>query len=311
MNKLSNEEIQRRLDENNLYDSKIIFNTIIKYNDKNSHFICGYCGNEFNMSLNSFLKSKYRVCQNCYHKVQDTKLRNVEEIKKEVIDYGYIPLFEDYNGQHNRILVKDNDGYKGLVQIYTLRNGGNISKFAKYNPYTIENINLYCSINNINCFIPEQEYLGWDLPLKVVCECGSEYITTATNLLYGNKIQCNRCSNIQSNIEKLVEDWLKNNNINYTSQHKFNNCRYKRELPFDFYIENIGLIEVDGIGHFEPTKFNGINIIKAEELFKNTKIRDKIKDEYCKDNNINLLRIPYWEIENSNIYKEKLSLFVH
>ena len=32
--------------------------------------------------------------------------------------------------------------------------------------------------------------------------------------------------------------------------------------------------------------------------FVNGKIRDTIKTRYCKDNNIRLIRIPYWEFDN-------------
>ena len=44
----------------------------------------------------------------------------------------------------------------------------------------------------------------------------------------------------------------------------------------------------------------------AEKKFKDTKKRDKIKDEYCKSHNINLLRISYIDIKNNN-YKNILS----
>ena len=310
MNKLTNEEMQKRLDEYNPYDSKINFNLIKTYNDKNSHFICGNCGKDFTMSFNSFIKSKYKVCQNCYHKVQKTKLRNKNDVINEIKNCGYIPLFNKYNGKSERLPVMDLEGYKGLVQIYTLRNGGNIEKFSKSNPYVLDNIRLYCKINNIICKIQDQEYLGWDFPLKVICECGNEYTTTTTNLLYGNKIKCNKCSNIQSNIEKKVENWLNGNKIQYIKQYKFKNCRNKKPLPFDFYIRNIGVIEVDGIGHYEPTRFRGMSLDEAKKDFEDTKTRDNIKTKYCKDNNIKLLRIPYYDIENSENYKEILSLFV-
>jgi len=47
-------------------------------------------------------------------------------------------------------------------------------------------------------------------------------------------------------------------------------------------------IEFDGIQHFEPVlKFGG------EKSLIINKIRDSIKDEYCKKNNIYLLRIKY------------------
>lgn len=35
-----------------------------------------------------------------------------------------------------------------------------------------------------------------------------------------------------------------------------------------------------------------------DKEFKLTQIRDKIKNKFCEENNINLLRIPYWELDN-------------
>ena len=60
-------------------------------------------------------------------------------------------------------------------------------------------------------------------------------------------------------------------------------------LPFDFYIydKNI-IIEYDGLHHFEPIKGWG-----GEEKFKTTQKNDKIKNTYCKNKGITLIRIPY------------------
>ena len=39
------------------------------------------------------------------------------------------------------------------------------------------------------------------------------------------------------------------------------------------------------------------------------KERDKIKDQYCKNNGIKLIRIPYWEFKNSEeIIKKELNI---
>jgi len=46
-------------------------------------------------------------------------------------------------------------------------------------------------------------------------------------------------------------------------------------------------IEFDGPHHFEP--------VYGEDRFLITQRHDAIKDEYCKNNNINLIRIPYWD----------------
>lgn len=92
--------------------------------------------------------------------------------------------------------------------------------------------------------------------------------------------------------EKIISEWLLINNFTFIPQHKFNECKNKRELPFDFYLTDYNIcIEYDGVLHYKD-KFNN-----AEE-FKETKKRDKIKTNYCKDNNITLLRIPYWDFNN-------------
>lgn len=63
----------------------------------------------------------------------------------------------------------------------------------------------------------------------------------------------------------------------------------KINLFFDFFIPEINCcIEYDGIKHFKPIdRFGGI------EEFEKVKIKDKIKDEYCRKNNIHLIRINY------------------
>ena len=68
---------------------------------------------------------------------------------------------------------------------------------------------------------------------------------------------------------------------------------------FDFYLpEHKCCIEYDGIQHFESIEYWG-----GEKKLTSQRKRDEIKTNYCKDNNINLLRIKY----NENIL-EKLNL---
>lgn len=52
-------------------------------------------------------------------------------------------------------------------------------------------------------------------------------------------------------------------------------------------------------------------MLDVDENFKKNRERDKIKNRYCAENNINLLRIPYWETEKIetiiNNYLQRLS----
>ena len=68
-------------------------------------------------------------------------------------------------------------------------------------------------------------------------------------------------------------------------------------MPFDFGILNnssiLLLIEYDGIQHYKSIEyFGGMESLKSQQR------RDKIKNEYCNENKIPLLRIPYWNYDN-------------
>ena len=94
---------------------------------------------------------------------------------------------------------------------------------------------------------------------------------------------------------------LKEMNIEFTQQHTFDDCCDKRKLPFDFYLPQYNLcIEYDGKGHYEPIDWGGRGEDWAKENLEWVQNHDIIKDEFCKNNNILLLRIPYWEdVENT------------
>ena len=53
-------------------------------------------------------------------------------------------------------------------------------------------------------------------------------------------------------------------------------------------MNNKYIIEYDGEQHFKP-----IDVWGGEEALSNTRERDLIKNKYCFDNNIPLIRIPY------------------
>ena len=126
------------------------------------------------------------------------------------------------------------------------------------------------------------------------CECGNFKKISSRNLIH-DKIKS--CGCLRSLGEGKIEKILKENNISFMRQKTFSNCinlNTGYPLYFDFYINDFFLLEFDGIQHFKYTN----NDWNTKENFEKTKLRDKIKDEYCLINNIPLKRIPYWEIDN-------------
>lgn len=136
--------------------------------------------------------------------------------------------------------------------------------------------------------------------LDCVCPyCGTERKNTPVNLIKRG-FRCNICDVKISYPEKFMGTLLKMNNIKFETQKRFKDCKNKSELPFDFYIPEKNLIiETHGEQHYEYRK-------EARYCNETTLINDKIKKEYCKANNIELVVIDCRESEFYFIYNSVL-----
>lgn len=87
----------------------------------------------------------------------------------------------------------------------------------------------------------------------------------------------------------------------------FLNGKKKVPLRYDFgiYIGKIlcALIEVDGIQHFKYIP----KFYKNQSDFRYRRGCDRKKNDWALKNNIPLYRIPYWELENINNFKDIIS----
>jgi rubrerythrin len=106
---------------------------------------------------------------------------------------------------------------------------------------------------------------------------------------YHQITHCPICHPKRSSGESMVCQILKDHNIDFEEQKSFDDCKLKSSLYFDFYIESLNTcIEYQGIQHYKPVEhFGGERRLDLQQL------RDRTKAEYCKNNNIRLITIPY------------------
>jgi hypothetical protein len=129
--------------------------------------------------------------------------------------------------------------------------------------------------------------LGHSYYMQVSCKTGPD------------KCKCNICD--LSKGEVAIKKFLNNNKIKYKHEFRFNDCRYKNPLPFDFYLSDYNIcVEMQGVQHFKPIDFFG-----GEENFELQKIKDKIKYDYCKNNKIKLVYISYLEFDEIELILSK------
>lgn len=129
------------------------------------------------------------------------------------------------------------------------------------------------------------------------CECGNAVIVSGQHLRSGHTASCG-CSLSKGEL-KIIEI-LKNQKIDFKTQFSFDNLRGdNKKLRFDFAIikdkELICLIEYQGKQHY-----NNLDFFGGESALKKQKKYDSLKREYCKNNNIKLIEIPYWDYNKIN-----------
>ena len=100
---------------------------------------------------------------------------------------------------------------------------------------------------------------------------------------------CPECSDRESIGEKLTKDVLDSYNISFDDEVYLEGCDYKGHLFFDVYIEKHNIcIEYQGAQHYRPIERFG-----GEKEFQEIQARDQTKRDYCKENNIVEIEIPY------------------
>jgi very-short-patch-repair endonuclease len=120
----------------------------------------------------------------------------------------------------------------------------------------------------------------------IICPEHDEFHQTPNGHLHG--FGCPTCKSSYG--EKNIKHLLDKQNIEYIQQFKFHKCKYINALPFDFYLPKYNLlIEFDGVQHYKPIEYFGGN-----DAFNSQIIKDSIKNNHCQDNNLILLRIPYF-----------------
>lgn len=128
-------------------------------------------------------------------------------------------------------------------------------------------------------------YTGANNKLVITCKTHGDFEQLARNHLYGKG--CPVCSASQA--EVAVEEYLKQEGYKYETQVEYLDCKDQKVLPFDFRVTledgSRILLEIDGDQHRR--------MVFTQEAFEYTQRHDKIKNDYCLQNGIKLIRLEY------------------
>jgi hypothetical protein len=121
--------------------------------------------------------------------------------------------------------------------------------------------------------------------------CNYLWKASPDNRIHQNQ-DCPKCN--KSKGEKEIFKLLSKYNIVTNPQQIFKGCKNIRNLKFDFYLPDYNIcIEYQGEFHYEPHWSQS-----DKEQLKTSQKRDQIKRDFCLKENIKLIEIPYWDIDN-------------
>lgn len=230
-----------------------------------------------------------RRCMKCH---LDEQRLSYNHIKEYIENEGYQLLSNEYHTNQTKLLVKCiNPNHIPYETTFAQFQQGKRCKECRDASYRFSYEYVKEFIESFGYELLSDEYKNANKKIKVRCDKKHEpYDVKFSDFQVGRR--CPHCK--KSRGEDEIVDILERYNIYYSHQHKFEDCKFYNHLPFDFYLPDYNIcIEFDGWQHYKIVDYWG-----GLDGFIDRKIRDTVKNEYCKKNNIKLIRIPYWEFDN-------------
>lgn len=224
-------------------------------------------------------------CERDIIKNQEDFLRKCYDKHGDKYDYSLV----EYTGSQNKVKII----FEG--KIYEQKAGAHIHSSGLVEKVILKKttkqfIKESNEIHNFRYDYSKVNYVNNQTKVIIICSIHGDFEQVSSSHLSGTG--CPHC--MESKGERKISKFLDQKNIEYVRQKKFDDCiglRYK--LPFDFYLPKYRVaIEFDGKQHYEPMEYFG-----GLESYNRLKVNDKIKNDYCEDNFIELIRIRYDQID--------------
>lgn len=263
-------------------------------------FRCPDCGGEFEARTDTVLSNHAQRCPKCHidHGIKGPK-GQYKYHKGDKLGPRQIELVSDCWTEEDRVLgvfICPDCGKEFTTRVHSITTGHARRCFGCKKNRPKDRVGERFGRLTVLRQATEEEVLerrkSYETMWLCECDCGSHIYVPTGHLTSGHTQSCG-C--LKSRGEEKVAQILSELGIYSLSQHTFDDCVYEGKLRFDFYLPDCNtIIEYDGEQHFEGCPTNGY---WTEELLATVRARDKVKDEYCAEHDIKMIRIPYTDFE--------------
>lgn len=256
------------------------------------------CGKYYYQTPEKFTKGR-----RCHHCSKSKKL--TKELIQNELDTnfpGRYTILSEYKNSRTKIKVRDNEcGHEYEIKQQDIRSGKRCFRCHGSKKYSQKEFLELFNKKKMFGYSLVGIYDGINSSIEIKHDKCGEVFNIIPSRYFNQGKNCPKCYP-KSVGELKVKNILINREIIFEEQKRFNDCKNVYSLPFDFYLPDLNTcIEYQGLQHFEVVgEFGG------EEAFEYRKENDRIKRDFCKNNNIKLIEIPYWEKDVEKYLVEKI-----
>lgn len=184
--------------------------------------LCSCEKNIFSRTFSAFKNKHLYKCSECNGYIN----WSYELAKQYIESLGYILVSTEYKNTGDKLTLCDTNGYYLMISLNKLQLGRTPYKFDVNNPYTIQNIKLWCKLNNkpfelvSDTYSGNKKYLSWQC-IKENCK---EYFEMSWSDIFSKNSACPYCvgkkvglSNcVATKRPELIKEWHPTKNGNLT-----------------------------------------------------------------------------------------------
>jgi hypothetical protein len=242
-------------------------------------------GHRIKKTIEHFLNGS--GCSVCSGKARLT----IEDFRAEARKNGWELLSTEYNGVTQMLHFHCNHCDNDFSKISSYLRGKKKVKFCPncdpLKKKTLEEMKFKAAKKGFECL--SSEYIGIEKKLLWRCKYKHEW-SASPNDVFNSDSGCPECKRFktEAKIKYVFESYFEGKKFSKKSKIK---TGYEFSLELDGFNPELNIaFEYNGIQHYEYSPFYHQNKL---ENFEKQKLRDAKKIEYCRNNNIHLIIIPY------------------